>query len=181
MPSNKKKNSKKKKPPASAKRAEFAIGELDARKACKLLPTERQTKFVRDYSRAVDLLEESKESLKLSPYVEIDKPASYFDNDDAVECLHNLHACACRLQAIPLLTDMRLPVEGYFLKMLPGSCMSLHVICGTHQVGHPNLMYMGMRHFLVMLVDTIMIMMGSHLGEARLVVHELEAQLNGNY
>jgi len=176
MPSNKKK-SKKKKPPASTKATRLSQGELDPRIACKQLPAERQTKFVQDYCRAVDLLQEAKESLARSPYAN----RMTYDNDDGVNCLDNLHACACLLQAFPLLTDMRLPAEAQVFQMLPGSSMSCSVTRDAHQVGHVSLAYICMRRFLVMLVDALQMIVFGQWGMARLVIHELEAQLDGNY
>jgi hypothetical protein len=77
----------------------------------KLLPPTRQTKFVRDYSRTVDLLEKAKESLVLSPYAQLNKTHYHENDQDAINCRQNLgRACACLVQAFPLLTDMRLPV-----------------------------------------------------------------------
>lgn len=176
MPSNKRK-SKKKKPPASAKAAHFSPqDELDPRVACKQLPAERQTKFVQDYCRAVDLLQEAKESLASCPYA----GRMTYDNDGSIDCLDNLHACACLIQAFPLKTDMRLPAEAKVFQMLPGSSMSSHVTCDAHQVGHASVVNMGMRRFLVMLVDAIQMIMFGQWGMARLVIHELEAQLDGN-
>jgi hypothetical protein len=59
--------------------------------------------------------------------------------------------------------------------------MSSHITDDAHQVGHPNLMYMGMRRFLVILTDALQMTMFGMLACARQVVHELEAQLDGNY
>lgn len=59
--------------------------------------------------------------------------------------------------------------------------MSSHVTRDAHQVGHPNLMNMGMRRFLVMLTDALQMTMFRMFTDARLVIHELEAQLDGNY